>query len=399
MTMHEQRGSLGPADMRLANEWSVLSYLREHGAVSASSAAAATGLSRPTANSALASLQSSGLAAPSGIRTGNAGRAPRLWTPRYDAGWVISVDVGVEWVRLALADLSGTLHDRRRAPSADSDAAGLIAQIGTMVTELARDNGLPTEDILSITIGSPGSYDPREKRLRLAPNLPMWERSAVVDRLAELLGDVVQLENDIDLAAVGEQAAGAGRGVTDFAYLSVGHGVGMGLVLGGKLHRGGHGTAGEVGFLPLGEVDDVPSAKVRHRGMLEAATASDALLAHARKRGLRRVRSPEQLFEVARGGDGTALEVVRREAQLLARGLAAVIVLVDPQLVVLGGGVGRNGGDLLLPPLREHLENLLPLPLPQLTVSTAGDDATLTGGVALATQVAWPRAVRRTAKP
>lgn len=268
-----------------------------------------------------------------------------------------------------------------------------------MITDLLEQQGTPLEDVLSVVVGSPGVFDPAAGRVRLAPNLPGWDRPAMVTLMAEELGDRVTFENDIDLAALGEQAGGLGRDVRNFVYLSIGSGVSIGTVIGGRLHRGAHGEAGEIAFLPVGEEtrEGAAESESRHRrGVLESSAATDAIVAAARAAGMDGAESADDVFTAARQGDPGAQRVVDREVDLLARALVSVITTIDPELVVLGGGVGIGGNaDLLLEPLRKRLAELIPLPLPDLAVSRAGEDATLLGGLAHGTEIARRRAFER----
>lgn len=384
----------GPGSMRQANEWVVLERLQLHAPVSAPQLSAATGLSRPTVNLALARLEEAGLVRQGGVRTGRAGRAARLWVPNADAGRVVAVDVGTRCTRLALADLCGTVIERREEESSRTgDATGLVQQIARLVTGLLDDNEVARQDVYSIVIGSPGIYDPDSRRVQHAANLPGWDRPAVVALLAEELGDRVQFENDVDLAALGEQAEGLGRGVDDFVYLTIGSGIGLGTVAGGRLHRGARGAAGEIAFLLVGDGPGDPVGDVRERGMFESAVAADAVTAAARAAGLGPDRTLPDVLAAADGGNPAAERIVARQVDLLARALIAVVTVVDPELIVLGGDVaGPHTERLLLEPLRHRLRTLVPLLMPRLAVSAVGADATLLGGLAQAVDAAWQRA-------
>ncbi|NLU71520.1 ROK family transcriptional regulator [Streptomyces sp. HNM0575] len=391
----------GPTSMRRANEWAVLTRLHDQAPVSVPQLAADTGLSRPTVNLALANLQDGGLVRQTGVRSGQAGRAARLWEPEARAGWIVSVDVGVRWTKLVLADLGGEVVARGRERSEVSDSTRLVRQISRLVDGLLAEHGTPLTDVLSIVVGSPGVFDPATRRVRLASNLPGWDRPAMVALLAEELGDRVVFENDIDLAALGEQAAGLGRDVRDFVYLSVGSGIGMGTVIDGRLHRGAHGAAGEIAFLLVDGATgaessgaEPPGAEAEQdgearwtRGELESAAAADAIVAAARSAGLAGAESAGDVFAAARAGDPRARAAVARETDLLARALVSVVATVDPELVVLGGGVGGHA-EFLLEPLRERLTELVPLPLPELAVSAVGEEAAVLGGIAHARQIA-----------
>jgi predicted NBD/HSP70 family sugar kinase len=369
----------GPAYVRQGNEWAIYQHLLHLAPASSPQLAESTGLSKVTVSAALNNMERLGLVEQSGVRAGNAGRAPRLFGPRAEAGFVVAVDVGGEWIRGALADLTGAVVVRLEQRTS-SRAARLVPQIVDLVATLLSTHGIVRDDVLVTVLGSPGVLNPREGRLKLAANLPGWERSKLVPSLREALGEDILIENDINLAALGEQKHGIGRGVDNFVYLSVGTGIGLGIVADGKLHRGAHGFAGEIAVLPPSpEGHFVPEPDAHQRGLFEAASAAKAIVAHARELGLS-ASTAQDVFDAARGGDLRAGECVTLEARKLAWALASVVAILDPSLVVLGGGIGRNG-DLLLAPLRARLDELVPIPLPAFETSTLGTNAVVLGAI------------------
>lgn len=375
--------------VRVMNERVVFDRIREIGSVSRPQLAADTGLSKPTVSLALADLERVGLVRPIGQRTGNAGRAPQLYAIRPEAGWVVAVDVGRSWVRLALANLAGEVVLRRDERTRARSAGALVARLTETAQTLVSDAGITYDDVTYTVIGSPGVYDPAKAALRFAPNLLGWDRPGVVRSLHEALGSDLAIENDIDLAALGEQEYGLGSDLRDFVFVSVGTGVGMGIVVQGQLYRGARGAAGEISFLPVAE-DGVPESdsSTHQHGLLESAAAADAVVATARQAGMSGRLTARKVFDAARAGNRTALRVVTHEAHQISRALAAVVAVLDPELVVLGGGIGRNG-DLLIEPVREHLRELVPLEPPPIEVSSLRSDAVVMG--ALATGLATAR--------
>ena len=186
--------------------------------------------------------------------------------------------------------------------------------------------------------------DPSRDAITLARSLPGWERPEVLACLRKAFGDSVVLENDVDAAAIAERVHGHGRKVDSFAFLSVGTGIGMGLVIGGKLHRGAHGAAGEIAYLPISHGLGADLKDARRRGPLEAAASAAAIVRAARRSGMPGALSARRVFAAAAAGDPIAASVVAEEVQVVARAICAVVAVADPQLVVLGGGVGRAPG-------------------------------------------------------
>ncbi len=366
--------------LRIMNERAVYERIRVLGPVSRPQLAAATGLSKPTISLALADLERAGLVVSAGHRTGNAGRAAVLYTIRPEAGWVIGLDVGREWVRAALVDLSGEIAVRRDVRSRAEDADELIEQLGGIVDGLAET---ADGDIIDIVLGTPGVHDAEKERLHLAPNLPGWEVPGVTARLASRLPVPFVIENDIALAALGEQGYGLGAGLRHFVYVSIGTGVGMGVIVNGALYRGARGAAGEIAFLPMGETDPFAQAPAtRRHGMLESVASAPGVVATAQRLGMDGTITAKRVFDEARDGDPVAARAVALEADHVARALAGVIALLDPELVVLGGGIGGHGADVLLGEVRDRLESITPLGPPRLEVSPLGDDAVVLGALA-----------------
>ncbi len=367
----------------MINERAVYERIRLYGPCSRPELAKSTGLSKPTVSLALADLERVGLVRGIGHRTGLAGRAAALYEMVPEAGWVLAVDIGAEWVRAALVDLSGQVVAREDVKSKARSAPALIDQLPPLAASLTAAAGITVDAVTCSVLGMPGVHDVAEQRLRLAPNLPGWDRPGTTAPLAEALPGAFVIENDIALAALGEQAYGLGSGISDFVYFSIGTGVGMGVVLGGRLHRGARGAAGEVGFLPLGESDPLTSGPgARRHGMAETILSAAGVVATARRCGMTGRLTPELVWNAARDGDPAALEAVEYEAGQVSRALAGVIAVLDPELVVVGGGLGGAGEDVLLPAVREQLATMTPLEPPPVEVSTLGHGAVVLGAIA-----------------
>jgi predicted NBD/HSP70 family sugar kinase len=302
------------------------------------------------------------------------------------AGWVIGVDVGRDRVRVAVADLDGQIAARLEEPARVRSMRTLIEQIGQLARRVADTAKVRWRQIVIVAVGSPGVFGPDQDRPVLAHNLPGWSRHGLLDEVRRELGTQVVFENDVNLAAVGERWHGLGRGVDAFVYFHVGTGVGMGIVLGGKLYRGSRGAAGEIGYLPLAAADPHDAAN-RRRGALESAIGASGVVAMARAAGMSsKVLTAARVFEEARRGDVRATSVVEEIGAGIGLAIAAVIPVLDPELVIVGGAIGRNI-DLLLPSIDRELAALSPF-RPSIEASALGEDAELTGAVAFALEAA-----------
>jgi predicted NBD/HSP70 family sugar kinase len=376
-----------PSLLRAMNARTILDLVQRSGPITRAEVARASGLSKPTVSLGLAALLEAGLVREMGRSSGGRGPTAVLYELNPEAGRVVGIDVGRYWVRAALADITGNLVARRDQRAKVSSARALIGQIGAIARGLAAEAGTGWDKVSHVTVGSPGVFEPTRGSVILAPNLPGWGRHGLVEALRDELGDHVGVENDVNLAAVGEQWKGHGRGVRNFGFLSVGTGVGMGLVLGGELYRGASGAAGEVAYLPVGA--DPYDRHVRRRGAFEEAASGAGVVRIAHELGMKGKLTPKRVFALARKRDPLGLQVVEREARRLALGLAAVAAVVDLELVILGGGIGGNA-DLLLEPIGLELRTLSPL-RPRLVGSALGDDAVLHGAVATALAAAQDR--------
>jgi predicted NBD/HSP70 family sugar kinase len=369
------------------NELSVLEEIRSGHPISRAQVSRRVGLSKPTVSSALQVLINAGL-----VREASEPIHPNFgatfYEPAFEAAYALAVDVGARFLRGALCDLGGEVRARvdldvsgRRADEILRRARGLRDQL----LEMAH---VSVDDIDGAVLGIPGVVEDGE-RIVLG-NIPGLD-GITVGEIRECLGVEVAVENDINLAAIGERWRGVGQGVDDFVYLSIGSGIGAGLFLDGKLRRGRHGAAGEIEYVGADTLADDPCA----RGIAAHAAALLAQGGHDTR--LRSPYEPPAVFAAARQGDELARAVVQEEVHRIARYIEGIAAIVDVELVVLGGGIGAND-DLLLGPLRSSIGARLPYP-PALEVSRLGEAAVIMGALALGLQAALERVVDRRRPP
>ena len=289
-------------------------------------------------------------------------------------------------MRGALADLAGGIRARSSVRSRASSVRGRVGELIGLADELCAEAGLTRGSITQTVIGSPGVYDPRRNAMALTGELPGWDRPAVLERLREAFGHSLAVENDVDAAALAERALGCGREADSFAFISVGTGIGMGLVLGGQLVRGAHGVAGEIAYMPMSGGAGTDPEDARRRGALEASASASAVVRAARRAGMRGQVSARRVFAAAARGDERAAAVVAEEARLVARLLCAVVTVIDPGLIVLGGGIGQAPG--FAAAVTSELRELAPV-MPEVSVSALGTEAVVDGCLAAGTELAW----------
>ena len=378
-----------PQLIRALNEQLLLEHIRASGPCSRADLARISGLSKPTVSLALANIERAGLVQLAGQRTGVPGRSALLYEIRPEAGFVLGLDIGLKYLRGAVADLAGTVRAGMSRPVTATRLADRLAELVQLADDLCAAAGITRADVTQTVVGSPGIYDPQRNVMALTGGLPEWDRPEALIGLREAFGAALTIENDVDAAALAERAHGHGRDVDDFAFVHVGTGVGMGVVLGGRLHRGVHGVAGEIAFMPIGDWDADPD-EARRRGALESAAGADGVVRAARRAGMpARQSAPlsaQAVFEAASRGDQNAAAVVAREARLVASAICCVITVVDPSLVVLGGGIGRAPGFALA--VTEELRAMAPV-LPEVRVSALGTDVVVDGCLAEGASLAW----------
>lgn len=385
--------------LRSNNERLLLERLRTGGPTSRAQLARDTGLSKPTVSHALAALERFGLVRAAGTATAERGRSALLYEPDPTAGYVLGIDIGRARLRAAVADLSGTVLARADLPNRERTATGVADAAAGAAADALAEAGVSADRVIHAAAGTPGVFDPEHGRVRFAVNLPGWGRAGLFERIGERLGGVeLSVHNDANLAALGEHDLGAGRGSRLFVYVLIGTGLGVGIVAGGELFTGAHGAAGEVGFLPVsftGSADAAGRPEAPRRGALEEAVSADAVVRAAREHGMTGRLTAKSVFEHARQGHEPALAAVRQEGERVAHVVAALGALLDPDVVVLGGGVG-HGADLLLEPVRQILHDTTPL-RPTVAASELGDDAVLLGAITTALRTARPRVFDRVA--
>jgi predicted NBD/HSP70 family sugar kinase len=375
-----------PQLIRALNGRLLLGHIRDLGPCSRAELARLSGLSKPTVSVALADAERAGLVRVAGQRTGVPGRSAVLYEIRPEAGFVLGLDIGAQYVRGALADLAGGVRARLSARSRASSVRGRVDELIGLADSLCAEAGLKRADVTQTVIGSPGVYDPRRNAMALTGGLPGWDRPAVLARLRDAFGPSLAVENDVDAAALAERAQGHGRDVGSFVFVSVGTGIGMGLVIGGQLVRGAHGVAGEIAYMPMSGGEGADPEDARRRGVLEASASASAVVRAARRAGMRGQVSARRVFEAAAKGDERAAGVVAQEAGLVARVLCSVVTIVDPALIVLGGGIGQAPG--FAAEVTAGLRKIAPV-MPDVRVSALGTDAVVDGCLAAGTGLAW----------
>ncbi|MFI5038929.1 MAG: ROK family protein, partial [Solirubrobacterales bacterium] len=338
--------------LRELGEQAVLETIFREGPITRPEIATAISLSKPTVSAAVARLEHAGLVRAAGTRPGQRGRKPVAYVVSKRAGFVLGADIGGTNVRVAAADLFGEPVCDLKRPTTKDGSRAVGVQMLEMISEVIDQAGASHGRPLALGMSTPGVIDRSSGRVTsLAYNVTP---EGGFDPLAVIRGRFdlpVLVDNNVNLAAVGEKWFGLARGISTLVYIGIGAGIGMGVIIDDELVRGAHGAAGEIGYLPL--VGDPFDPRHRLHGGLEDEVAASGILAAFKSRrddSDGDASSAHEVFELAGSGDAAARAVVDHVASRLGAAIATVCAILDPELVVLGGGIGAS--PLLLRPVR-----------------------------------------------
>ena len=335
-----------PSLLRELNDRAALDLLLGGEMLTRSQISEYTGVSKVTVSQMLTRLEERGLVAIAGEQAGGRGPNAALYSVVPSSAYVAGVYVESDLVSAEVADVTGRrVAEVNGNPNGADDPVELVR--GT-IERACASAGIEVTRLSALVIGSPGVVDPRTGDPRLAVNLPAWHEGAL-DALKGAWHKPVVIENDVNLAAMAERADGAAAGADDFVLVWLGVGLGLATILGGRLHRGTAGAAGEIGYLP---VHGAPlHTDIRHpaSGGFQSLAGGSAVRELAAKHGFA-AQTPAEAVQAAMsdGGGRSRSEAFLGElAHRVAVGVASVCVVLDPGLVVLGGVVGRAGGTAL----------------------------------------------------
>lgn len=350
--------------LRHLNSLAVVDVLRGAEPLTLTAVAERTGLSRPSTKDVVGQLVELGWVEEMGPAQGTVGRPARRYRFRADAGHVAGIDIGVHSVRAAIADLDGTVHAQtHRTVGPGTPVDDRIAAADGAVADCLAAVGLRRTDLWAVGAGTTGIVD-RAGRVQYCAGVANWTGVDLADRIGALFPCAVQIDNDSRLAALAEREWGVAKGVDDTVFLHAGRRTGAALVVGGQVHRGFGGVAGEVGMHPV--THWVTAASYLHDCPV---VPPDVPKSDAAK----------HTFAAARGGDPVAVAAVERYCDDLALGTSAMVMTLDPELVVLGGAFSR-AADVLLPRLRRRLEDVC-LRVPELRASALDEECVAVGAI------------------
>ncbi|TDD04071.1 ROK family transcriptional regulator [Nonomuraea diastatica] len=350
--------------LRQLNSLTAIRALRRAGPLTLSALAERTGLSRPSMKEVTDELMALGWVEEVPPSQGTMGRPARRYRFRADSGYLVGVDIGGHNIRAALSDLDGEILAETRQPVLpDAPLGERLAAIERAVTGCLALSRTTVADLWTIAVGTIGVIDV-EGRVIYSAAVPTWRDLDLAGKLREMFPCQVLIENDSRLAAMAEARRGVAKGARDVVFLHVGRRMGAGLIIDGKVHRGFGAASGEIVMLPEARWFDAPEHLNTCASVPEGTPPEDAA---------------GHTLAAARNGDPVAAGAVERYVDDLAVGTAAMVLILDPQMVVLGGGFSRSA-DVLLEPLRRRLERAC-MRMPEVRASTLGDECVVVGAI------------------
>ena len=347
------------------------------GPISRASIAKQTGLSKQTVSELVRILEDDGWVCETGRTSGHVGRTATTYELITDSAFMAAVDLGGTKVRVAIVDLAGGILAEVVEPTHPDGGQAVAHQIGALVQRAAEDAGIDRTRVQQTVVGCPGVPDLATGRVNFAPNIDGIDRFDFRAAVSEAVGTRVMLENDVNLAVLGEHWLGAGQGIDHLAFIALGTGVGAGIIVNGALLRGATGAAGELAYLPFG-ADPFETESLRV-GAFERATATRGIRATYQAATGRALEVPD-IFAAAAAGDVAAQEVLAGIARQMARAIATLGAVIAPELVILGGSIGARPE--IVAATKAELARCFPVRI-QVEASRLGNHAALSGAVAI----------------
>lgn len=367
-------------------------------------------LSRSAVSGLVDDLLHTGLVRELDKRPTRAGRRPIGLEIDASAGQIVGIDIGATHIRAILADTAGRpLAELSTSFDVKGGPEKTLGEVRRLLERLMRDGESSLGRVRSIGVGVPGPVISEQGMVLAAPIMPGWTEYPIRRALEETWERPVVVHNDANLGALGEWTYGAGRRCPNLVFVKVGTGIGMGMILGGRLHEGQVGAAGEIGHLTL--VENGPLCSCGNRGCLEALAGGGAIARQARELVLQGQRthlstlasidrlSARDVAEAAAQGDHLAQQLFAQAGEYIGIALAGVMNMLNPGVVVIGGGVAQSG-DLLLEPIRAQIRKRslqAGVLTSQVTSASLGLRSSALGAVAAALSLCFDRVIAHSA--
>lgn len=381
--------------IRALNRSTVLNIVKSKGPIARAEIARRTGLSPATVTGITAELIEGNLIFEKAPGDSSGGRRPILMALNPKGGYVVGIKLTETQLIGALTDLEATVIARGSQSWTGSTPEQAIQVIITLINNLISQGNIRKKQLLGVGVGLAGIIDANRGLLRTTPFFD-WQDLPLRDLIQARLRIPVYLDNDVNTLTLAEKWFGAGQGVNNFLTVTIGRGVGMGIVLNGQFYRGAKGGAGELGHTVIDPSG--PLCPCGKHGCLEAYISDPALLRSAAEAGLGdQANTPDDLVSLAQAGNPAAREIFNRAGEILGRGIANLINLLSPDLIIIGGE-GTRAGELLFEPMRKAMTSYV---LDGLGTSTTvrverwGDDAWARGAASLVLRELFESPVHR----
>ena len=367
---------------------SMLELIRRGKATTRGQLVSATGLARSTVAHRIDLLIASGFVTEVGEAPSTGGRPPAVLGFNPHLGVVLLADLGATHSRLAVSNLAGQpLIERSLEIDIAEGPAAVLGSVERNLIEMLAETGTADRDVRGVGIGVPGPVEFAAGRAVNPPIMPGWHAYPIRDRFIDRYRVPVLVDNDVNIMALGEHWA-MDSPPADFLFVKVGTGIGSGLILGGALHRGAQGAAGDLGHVQItasgSQVGVEALCSCGNTGCLEASAGGRALALLLASKGFA-TRNSRDVVALARAGDPQAIQAVREAGRLIGRVVASTVNLLNPAMIMIGGDVAE-AGEQLLAGIREVVysrSTALSTSRLQIIPSTLGDRAGIIGAAAL----------------
>lgn len=368
--------------MKKLNKALVLDLIRFESPTSRARIAEKTGLTKATVSTLVTELIEANLAFESGAGESRGGRKPVTLLFQADAGYAIGIDLGTDGLTAVLTDLNGTIVQERRVSHDNRDTASAPRLLISCIRELSEEVPPSPYGVVGVGIGIPGFSDEAGNVL-FAPNLG-WEDVPLQAILESEFQMPVVIENEANVGALGESRYGLAKGISNLVYVSIGAGIGTGILLKGELYRGSSGFSGEMGHISI--LYDGKPCRCGNAGCWELYASESAFMEQARSALDDPALTLDRLLERAEQGEAAVLELLKRQARLLGAGIINIMNSLNPELIVLGGKLAAAEPWLMEPMVEWVEQRSLPYPRTNLAIrfSQLGDRATVRGAASIA---------------
>ncbi|MGC2163636.1 MAG: ROK family transcriptional regulator [Silvibacterium sp.] len=380
-----------PSVLRHTNAHGILNLLRECGSCSRADLVRASGLSAPTVTNVIKDLLSENLVEPLGEGESSGGRPPDMLRFKAERGCLLAVEISAKSISLLLTDLNGKELDTRKISLArrKTTPEAICGYIGDEMKALLRKHKKTGEQLLALVVGVPAIANIEEGSVLAISTLESWRSVPLRAMLSKIANCLVIVENDVNLAALGERYCGAAQAEKDFVLIHIGTNVGAGIFLGGKIHHGSHWSAGEIAYLRLPSISR-RQPTIHEFGELETVLTCSGILKSWHEETAKSAVDADQanramdaagVLNLARAGDVHAEKVVRQRAEIVADIIVNLSLILNPGLILLGGEVG--GHPVMIDFVQKQLEGD-EFAITKVASCAPGNRAVLQGAIALA---------------